>query len=90
MSERRSERQTIIDYHQKFGDEQGKRILEDLERRCVLVRHGIRHEHGVDVNRLLIMEGEADIFKYIKSMLEKDPDKKRQKKATNKQENVNE
>jgi len=79
----RNRRKVTIDYQQKFGDEQGSRILKDLERLCPLLRGGIDIGKGVDSNRLLVMEGRSDVIKYIYRMMRKDPNEVTQKQATN-------
>ena len=81
-------RKVVIDYHQKFGDEQGGRILADLRKRCVLFDGGVDVGKGVDVNRLLVMEGEANVLKYIYRMLGTDPNKVRQEAARNEIPNI--
>lgn len=76
-------KQIVIDFQQKFGDEQGARVLADLERRCVLFREGINYTKGVDTNALLVMEGEANVLKYIYKMLNRNPNEVVQTHALN-------
>jgi len=77
------QKQITIDYRQKFGDEQGERVLRDLEKRCLLFRGGINTAKAIDVNTLLVMEGEANVIKYIYKMLSRDPLEDRPDKAIN-------
>ena len=76
-------RQLIIDYQQKFGDEQGERILKDLERLCPLFRNGVDIARGADVNKILVLEGRGDVLKYIYRMMQRDPNAVPQTHALN-------
>ena len=58
-------KQIIIDYQQKFGDEQGRRILQDLEKHCTLFRKGLTPSADIDVNAVLVMEGQSNVIKHI-------------------------
>ena len=66
-------KQLIIDYQQKFGDEQGSRVLKDLEKHCTLFRKGLSPGTGIDVNAVLVMEGQSNVIKHIYNMMQKDP-----------------
>jgi len=76
-------RKITIDYHQKFGDEQGKRILADLAKQCPLLTGGIDISKGIDPNKVLVLEGRSDLLKYIHRMLGTDPNVERQEVARN-------
>ena len=76
-------KQLIIDYQQKFGDEQGIRVLKDLEKHCTLFRKGISPGAGIDVNAVLVMEGQANVIKHIYNMMQKDPNQSSPSTAIN-------
>ena len=78
-----NKKKLIVDYQQKFGDEQGARILADLERRCQMFRHGIDTSKGIDPNKILVLEGEANILKYIYRMMKRNPNEVVQSTALN-------
>ena len=73
-------RQLIIDYQQKFGDEQGQRILKDLRKLCVMFDRPVT---SGDPTSLAIRIGEANVIKHIYRMLGKDPNAPTQSTAIN-------
>ena len=73
-------RQLILDYQQKFGDEQGDRILKDLRKICVMFDRPVK---GGDPIALAIMIGESNVIKHIYRMLGKDPNAPIQSTAIN-------
>ena len=73
-------RQLIIDYQQKFGDEQGQRILKDLRKLCVMFDRPVT---SGDPTSLAIRIGEANVIKHIYRMLGKDPNAPAQSTAIN-------
>ena len=78
----RQRKQIVIDYHQKFGDEQGGRVLANLRKRFPwLDRPTV--SVGQDVNAILIAQGEANVLKHIYRMMRVDPyEMGRQEKAS--------
>ncbi|MCP5006523.1 MAG: hypothetical protein GY941_21675 [Planctomycetes bacterium] len=79
----RRNKSIVVDYHQKFGDEQGARILADLQKQCPLMTGGIDISKGIDQNKVLVLEGRSDILKYINRMMGKDPNEERVVEARN-------
>ncbi len=72
----------IIDYQTTFGSKAGKAVLADLTKRAPLFG-GIDIKAGVDVNKLLVMQGRSDVVLYIYKMLKKNPYSEREELATN-------
>jgi hypothetical protein len=72
-------RQLVIDYHQLFESPGGQRILADLKKRASLLTQGVKP--GTNIHTLLVMEGEANMVKYIYRMLDKDPNEELPEKA---------
>jgi len=66
-------RQLVIDYHTTFNTEGGKRVLSDLRRRCPFLGESINVSKGVDVNKLLYLEGQRSVLLHIFKMLHRDP-----------------
>lgn len=75
---RENRKQLVIDYKVVFGSEEGKRVLNDLRKRAVLITGQLSTKGGVDVNALLIEEGRADVVKYIYRMIHTDPHAQRE------------
>jgi len=71
--------QLTIDYHQKFGDEQGDRLLKDLRR----VSHFDAPLTSGNPITLAIKVGEANIIKHIYKKLKKDPNAPERSTAIN-------
>ncbi len=63
-------KQLIIDYQQKFGDEQGKRVLQDLRKFCTAFDNPITCN---DPTALAIEVGKANVMKHIFRRLRLDP-----------------
>lgn len=70
---RSSKKQLVIDYQTVFGSAEGRRVLEDLKKKAPLVVGATNTKEGVDVNRLLIETGRADVVKTIYRILDLDP-----------------
>lgn len=66
-------KQLLLDYRNTFDTEWGRRVLDDLRKKAPLLTEGTKYANGVDVNRLLLQEGEANVLKYIYKMLARDP-----------------
>ena len=60
-------------YQSVFNTPQGRECLEDLCKQFTLLRNRVDSAKSVDVNRLLIMEGERNVLLYICQLLGKDP-----------------
>ena len=83
-------KQLLIDYRNTFESETGKRVLDDLRKNSSIVTEGIKYRNGVDVNRLLVQEGEANVIKYIYKMLGRDPNEEAVKRARTERRAINE
>jgi hypothetical protein len=55
-------------YKRVFGGEDGKAVLQDLEKRCFINHTTFNDNHG----QMSFNEGRRSIFVYIKNLLEKD------------------
>ncbi len=73
MLARKSKRELIEKYQGVFNSPNGKDILDDLCKQFTLLRNRVDSNKGVDVNRLLVMEGERNVLLYIYQMINKDP-----------------
>ena len=62
--------QLIIAYKQVFESDNGKKVLEDLERRCGY--HTTTHIKG-DSHESAFLEGTRSVVLFIKNMLNKKP-----------------
>ena len=65
-------KQLIIAYKQVFESDHGKKVLEDLEKRCSY--HSTTHIKG-DSHESAYMEGQRSILLFIKAMLQNDNEK---------------
>ena len=83
MRLRLGSQQIIRDYNRVFATPEGQRVLANLARRATLLRDGIKTTDGVDVNKLLVLEGEANVVKHIYTMLRRDPNAETPSKAIN-------
>jgi hypothetical protein len=79
----RWDKNLILAYKNTFESPEGKKVLDDLKKRAPLLKDGLKVESGVDVNRLLVLEGRSDVIKYIYKMLGRDPNEVQPAKATN-------
>jgi len=80
---RLSKQQIIRDYKRVFATPEGQRVLADLVRKAPLMREGLKTADGIDVNRLLVLEGEANVVKHIYTMLRRDPNAEMPDRAIN-------
>jgi len=73
----------VRDYLKTFESPEGKRVLDDLARKCPLLRDTITVTHGVDVNKLLVEEGRRSVLLHIYKMLHRDPNAEAPTRAIN-------
>jgi hypothetical protein len=66
-----------------FNSEHGKKVWEDLKKHCPLLTTSINATAGIDVNRLLFLEGQRSVLLYIFKMLNVDPYAERSARAIN-------
>lgn len=66
-------RQLVTDYQSVFGSPEGQRILADLRKRCPFLLDSIDSSRGIDVNRLIYLEGQRSVLLHIYKMLRADP-----------------
>ena len=76
-------KQTVIDYQSTFNTEKGKRVLADLRKRCPFLCDTINTSSGIDVNRLLYLEGQRSVLLHIYRMLRRDPNEEVPERAVN-------
>ena len=76
-------KQLVQDYSLVFNSEHGRRVWEDLKKHCPLLTESINTAKGIDVNKLLFLEGQRSVFLYIHKMLNTDPYEKRASHAVN-------
>ena len=74
-------KQLIYDYKATFGTEAGKRVIEDLKKRCQLLTDGINVSNGVDPNKALVLLGEHRLMMHILKTIGTDPYAEVQKEA---------
>ena len=63
-------KQLNLDYKQVFESDNGKKVLEDLEKRCSY--HTTTHIKG-DSHESAFLEGTRSVVLFIKNMLNKKP-----------------
>jgi len=80
---RRWDKKLTLAYRNTFTSPEGERVLADLGKRCPLLRSSIRADKGIDVNKLLFLEGQRSVLLHIYSMLNRDPNAETQDKAIN-------
>jgi len=76
-------RQTVIAYQRVFESPDGRVVLDDLKKHCPLLTDNPNMSNGLDVNKLLVQTGEANVLKYIYRMLKRDPNEERPAAALN-------
>lgn len=76
-------RQLLIDYKNVFESPEGKRVLEDLRKRCPLLTEPISTAGGIDPNKVLVLEGQNNVLKHIYKMLRRDPNAEPPEQAVN-------
>ena len=72
----------IVSYKNVFESPEGQLVLEDLCKRAPLLRKGLNGA-SVDVNTLLVLEGQSNVVKYIYEMIGKNPNEEQPSKAVN-------
>ena len=65
-------KQLVLDY-KFFKTESGRRILDDLRKKCKILTDGIDTKKGVDPHILCVLTGRADVVKYIHKMADTEP-----------------
>jgi hypothetical protein len=85
MTLRRS-KNLVIAYKNTFESPEGKLVLADLRKRSPLLTGGLNTAGPIDVNRLLVLEGQNNVLKYIYQMLKRDPNEERQSHAITREE----
>jgi hypothetical protein len=76
----------VRDYQLTFETPEGQRVLNDLRRFCPTFMNPIGTGKGVDVNILLVQEGQNNVLKHIYRQMRKDPNLERPAKAVNRTE----
>jgi hypothetical protein len=76
-------KKVVVAYHNWWNSPDGQIVLEDLKKRNPLLTEGLKIDSGVDVNRLLVLEGQNNVLKYIYKMLKRDPNEEQPEKARN-------
>lgn len=76
----------VVAYKNTFESPEGKLVLADLRKRCPLLTGGLNTSGGIDVNKLLVLEGQNNVLKYIYQMLNRDPNEEIPSHAVNREE----
>lgn len=76
-------RQLIIAYKNVFNSPDGKIVLADLKKRCPMLTEAIATSSGIDVNKLLVLEGRSDVLKHVYKMMGRDPNEEATDRAVN-------
>lgn len=76
-------KQLIIAYHNTFNSPEGKLVLADLRKHCPMLTESIAVSGGIDVNKLLVYEGQRSVLLYIYKMLHRDPNEEVPDRARN-------
>lgn len=63
----------LVAYHNTFESPEGQKVLADLKKRAPLLTDGLNAGSGIDVHKLLVLEGRSDVIKYIYKMLGRNP-----------------
>jgi len=79
-------RNLVLAYKNTFESPEGKLVLEDLCKRAPLIRKGLNGA-TVDVNMLLVLEGQSNVVKYIYEMIGRNPNEEQPSKAVNRMKN---
>ena len=83
MRLRLSKQRLLRDYKRTFATPEGQRVLDDLVCKATLMKEGLKTSAGIDVNKLLVLEGEANVVKHIYTMLRRDPNEETPDRAIN-------
>ena len=81
MKLRWNNKDLIVAYKNVFDSPQGKLVLRDLRKRAPLLTTGI--SQNVDINTLLLPEGQSNVLKHIYRMLGRDPNEEMAEVAKN-------
>lgn len=84
----RFDKSLIIAYKNTFESPEGKRVLEDLKKKCPTLTRPIGTGKGVDINTLLINTGQDNVLKHIYRMLGRDPNEEMAEHAKNEPMNI--
>jgi len=71
----------LVAYRNTFDSPEGKLVLDDLKKRAPMLTEGVKASGGIDIHRLLVLEGRSDVLKYIYKMLSRDPNEEAAEKA---------
>jgi len=80
MKKLRWNKDLVVAYKNTFESPEGKKVLEDLCKRAPLLTAGVNGS-GLDVNMLLVLEGQSNVLKHIYKMLARDPNAEQVAKA---------
>lgn len=71
--------QNVIDYHETFGSEHGKRCLEHLKKKAKFNASAIPKDNRgcTDPYEMMRQEGQRSVIVHIELMLKKDPYEKK-------------
>ena len=81
-------KKVVVAYHNWWNSPDGQIVLEDLKKRCPLLTEGLKVSEGVDVNKLLVLEGRSDVIKLIYKMMGRNPNEEVSQKAINEPMNL--
>lgn len=76
-------KQLLIDYRKTFLSTEGQRVLADLRKRCPLLTDALSVSNGIDVNKLLFLEGQRSVLLHVYKMLGRDPNEEAAERAVN-------
>jgi len=85
----RRNKELIIAY-KIFETPEGKLVLADLKKRCPLLTGGLKTGGSIDVNQLLVLEGQSNVLKYIYKMSKLDPNEEAPGHAVNRNDTPDE
>lgn len=83
MNLRLGNREITRSYHNVFDSPDGKHVLADLRRRCPFLNDSIAAGQGIDVNKLIYLEGQRSVLLHIYKMLKRDPNMDMPSRAIN-------
>jgi hypothetical protein len=74
----RDKKQLIRDFRFAFGSPEGKRVLEDLRHRAMMIdMSAVELDKHLNTNGVMFNEGRRSVLLYIYKMIESDPYKDR-------------
>ncbi len=80
-------KQSMMDFQNTFGSEEGKRVLESLKDMAKYNLAIVPYDNNsrIDINAVMRNEGKRAVITHIEAMLGKDPYKEKQQKAISKE-----